>query len=153
MTLELVAAKPSGPVCRLGTVPDLGAVHAELPERAESIILFLMVDARNLSTDQIVEMADSIISRKLDYVCVWGPDCERVHDILDEVIVESDLDDQRLVMTTWHDKETLNEAIWFFLYCARNATERANDSERIAISINRPDWTAEAHSIIENSGD
>jgi hypothetical protein len=42
-----------------------------------------------------------------------GPDCERVHDIIDEVIVNRNPGetDEDVIMTTWHDDEALNEAL------------------------------------------
>jgi hypothetical protein len=51
------------------------------------------------------------------YLCAWGPGCERVHDSFDLKIVERDIGgdvpNALGVMTTWHEKETLDEAIDF----------------------------------------
>jgi len=49
-----------------------------------------------------------------------GPDCERVHDCFDEAMVlkegrEITVDN---VITTWHSRETLSEALCFFINSA-----------------------------------
>jgi hypothetical protein len=53
------------------------------------------------------------------YFCSWGPDCERFHDIVDEVLMEDDVGEQKfagpnsidVIMTTWHAKDSLEDAI------------------------------------------
>jgi len=47
-----------------------------------------------------------------------------------------------IIMTTWHDKDSLDEALWFFVYSAYPEdgywdTTRAG----LAISIGRTDWS------------
>jgi hypothetical protein len=51
---------------------------------------------------------------------VWGPDCETVHDLVDAAIVQMNPleSSATVVMTTWHAKETIEKAVWFFLNCA-----------------------------------
>jgi len=41
-------------------------------------------DARAASVDEISRVARWLLNAGAVYVCVWGPHCERVHDILDE---------------------------------------------------------------------
>jgi hypothetical protein len=48
-------------------------------------------------------------------VCAWGPDCERVHDIVDEERDARNPNGPGVVMTTWHEDESLTEALWFVL--------------------------------------
>jgi len=51
--------------------------------------------------------------------CVWGPDCEGIHDLFDAAAIELDAEHTKVViMTTWHDDETLEETIWYFMNCA-----------------------------------
>jgi hypothetical protein len=56
------------------------------------------------------------------YVVAWGVDCEAWHDSADQANLEafsfSDIPDDRLVMTTWHDNEPLSETLWFAGNCA-----------------------------------
>ncbi|TKB92852.1 MAG: hypothetical protein E8D41_08780 [Nitrospira sp.] len=78
-------------------------------------VLFLAMDARPMSVGEISNMANWALDQGAVYVCAWGPDCERVHDIIDEVLVDRDPGetDEDVIMTTWHDDETLEEALWF----------------------------------------
>jgi len=52
--------------------------------------------------------------------CAWGPGCERVHDIFDEgrdgpnPLTSTD----PVVLTTWHDDESLAEALGFIFAAA-----------------------------------
>ena len=66
-----------------------------------------------MSTIEISDIANWALDQGAVYVCVWGPDCERVHDIIDEVIVNRNPGetDEDVIMTTWHDDEALNEAL------------------------------------------
>jgi hypothetical protein len=43
-------------------------------------------------------------------VAVWGPDCERTHDLIDGMVEDDGSDPSRFLMTSWHDDETLAEA-------------------------------------------
>ena len=94
-------------------------------------------DARGASVDQVSALVDPLIKLGAVYFCVWGPDCERVHDIVDE----SDPYADTVIMTTWHDKESLEEALWFFL----NSTWPDDHFEQtfragLAISVGSSSW-------------
>jgi hypothetical protein len=79
--------------------------------------MFLAWDAASIATDVISTLAAHMHDRGLAYLCAWGPGCERVHDIFDEVEVE--LMEARpadsVIMTTWHSAEPIEEALWFFV--------------------------------------
>jgi len=68
-------------------------------------------------------VAHSALKSGMVYFCAWGPDCERFHGIVDEVVVEDDIGERLFfgknrsdtIMTTWHDDEPLNEALDFFV--------------------------------------
>lgn len=91
--------------------------------------LFLMADATTTSTDTIAELAEWCISHGVFSVSAWGPGCERVHDIFDEVDVElrlptGDAPFDDVVMTTWHSNESLAEALEYFWTCTIAADGR-----------------------------
>jgi hypothetical protein len=56
------------------------------------------------------------------YMMAWGPDCSLWDDSVDHANLAefdyADIPDDKFVMTTWHDKEPLSEALW---YAAHNA--------------------------------
>ena len=54
----------------------------------------------------------------------WGPGCERFHDAVDDEVLEDELDGRNAykgpqkddaIMTTWHARESLAEALEFFV--------------------------------------
>lgn len=108
-----------------------------------NFVLFLAVDATSISAEFIRSAAEALLDSGLVYLCVWGPDCERVHDIFDSVIVERNPDETEadVVMTTWHSAESLQDAIWFFLHYAWPAAAYERTCpEWIAAVINSPEW-------------
>jgi hypothetical protein len=79
-------------------------------------------DARMMTTGEVAALARVLLDAGCVYFCCWGPDCERVHDIIDETYLEkagiSIHDDASTIMTTWHNEESLGEAAWFALNAA-----------------------------------
>jgi hypothetical protein len=104
--------------------------------------LLLAVDARPLDADQIGYVAEDLVGKGLAYLCAWGPGCERVHDIFDEIIVEMDPElNNGVILTTWHSKEPLQEALWFFVNSAfPNEAYEGTCHAWIAAPVGRPEW-------------
>jgi hypothetical protein len=82
--------------------------------------LLIALDASKVDDDQIRKAASGLLSKGLAYLCAWGPDCERVHDLFDQAAIEINekLSADDVVMTTWHSGESLEEALWFFAHAA-----------------------------------
>jgi hypothetical protein len=86
-----------------------------------------------------------IVPIGLCYFCAWGPDCERVHDLFDQVIIPFEISAQnplqKLIMTTWHERESLRKAAWFFQNCAWPSEAKLQDDvEWVAISVKNMLW-------------
>lgn len=81
-------------------------------------------------------VAEQLIDSGCAYLCAWGPGCERVHDIFDEILVRMDPDpaDDSVVMTTWHADESIEEALWVFLR-GTSPDERHEDSCRSGVVV------------------
>ena len=81
---------------------------------------FLVCNSDPITDTVIVELAHSLLRQGLVYLCVWGKDCERVHDLFDDVIIEHDPceTDKSVKITTWLDRVSLDEALWHFLFVA-----------------------------------
>lgn len=94
-------------------------------------------DAALVSVETVARVAEQLLAAGCVYLCAWGPDCERVHDIFDEVIVgdgSQTPDDDAIVMTSWHAAQSLDDALWFLLHCA-NPADRYAQSCRSAVAI------------------
>jgi len=114
--------------------------------------LLLACDARSRPVEDISALSRASLLAGMHWFSSWGPDCERVHDIVDEVIVDlviegedraADLSQpvpaQDLVMTTWHDDEALKEAVEFFWTCAVPAGDQHDSGLRIIITVAMPE--------------
>ena len=89
----------------------------ELDLPSKHFCLLLAGDAQGVSQETIGRLADTAVAGGCVYLCAWGPDCERVHDWFDLKFVQRNIADETpnapVVMTTWHEKETLDSALTF----------------------------------------
>jgi hypothetical protein len=114
--------------------------------------LFVAADVTRDTTEVISEFTLAALKSGMVYFCAWGPDCSRFHDIVDEVILGDDLDERLfvgqdpddLIMTTWHERDPLNEALDFFINWAQPSGNFRIDSDHwVAVCVNNPEWAAE----------
>lgn len=124
----------------VGTVASIEDIPSILSLASRNYCLFVAIDATLVSNEALRKAAQSLLERGLAYFCVWGPDCERVHDQLDlERIPEEPK--TRTVMTTWHSKDSLSDALWFFANCAEPAEGfEAYCKAWVAISVKNEVW-------------
>ncbi|MEM7353891.1 MAG: hypothetical protein AAF657_24030, partial [Acidobacteriota bacterium] len=116
-------------------------------------VCLLAWDARDVPADAIACFARKLLDSGAVYVCTWGPDCERVHDIVDEEDVDLDLPEHLdgVVMTTWHSDKPLADAIFFALLCsAPDEVYSAGCDSTIGISIGSAAWAEEIRAAFEN---
>jgi len=111
---------------------------------SQKFAVFLALNAAELDHTIISGIILPLLRAGAVYFCCYGPDCGRVHDIIDEEIVMSTLDqedDGSVIMTTWHDDETLEDALWFFVMNSY-PDDKYFDACRagVAISIGNPSW-------------
>lgn len=102
------------------------------------------MDATASTAVEFGEFCGHLLRYGCAYLCTWGPDCERVHDVMDEEVVGENPPetDVGCVMTTWHDKDSLAGALEYFFDCtvpdsdfAPNGCDRA-----LIISVGSPVW-------------
>src|SRR5437016_766034 len=99
-------------VVEAASTDDVPAVALPCPY----FVCLLAWDATAASDAEISVLATSLQQAGCVYVCCWGPGCERVHDLFDLADLEL-RPDGPFAMSTWHSKEPLSEALWFFLFC------------------------------------
>jgi len=92
----------------------------ELKRLSGKFVLLMAVDRTKLPDNQVINGAQNLVDLGLCYLCVWGPDCERIHDLSKEVIVPRNPNEsaETVIMTTWHDDEPLSEAVGYFRDCS-----------------------------------
>ncbi len=113
--------------------------------------LLVAADASGLSTEKISNFAHCALSAGMVYFCAWGKGAERFHDLVDAVIVQDELGDRRfalptaddVIMTTWHEDETLDEVLEFFTTSALPTDGfLANSRYWLVICIENPEWAS-----------
>ena len=127
---------------------------SKISETPEQLLLpsryfacLLAWDATEISADDIRSVGQKLIQQGAAYFCIWGPDCERVHDVIDEVEEvreQANPDDESVIMTTWHNEEPLSEAIWYVLYSSLPDDPYISECKStLAICIGSPEWAAQ----------
>lgn len=115
--------------------------------------LFVAADVSDTSTETISEFALAALNQGMVYFCAWGTGCSRFDDIVDEVLVEDDLGDRRfsgpneddVIMSTWHEHASLDEALDFFANYAVPTDGFVGDSSfRLVICVRNSEWAEAA---------
>lgn len=113
------------------------------------LVCLLVCDATQTPDSVITDLAALLVEKGLVYLCAWGPDCSRVHDLFDLTIVKHELEKEveLAVMTTWHADESLDDALWFMLNCAYHPDDTGDEAWacRVIIIVGNPDWVEQIH--------
>ncbi len=127
-------------------IDDPSGLPKSIDVAGDYFTALIVWDAKGVSADVISQLARQLIDAGCDYFCTWGGDCERVHDIIDAEWVGDGTTPlgKPGLMTTWHDKDTLDEAVDFAVHHAlsMDIPEEEHPSV-VAICIGAPHWTAE----------
>lgn len=111
-------------------------------------------DAREVDVARVAQLARKLLDTGAVFISAWGPDCERVHDIVDQEarkpapssdVPSSDAPSpNKVIMTTWHAGPPLAEAIWDVLFCSIPDEAYAEGCGcTLAVTIGSPAWAAD----------
>ena len=133
------------------SVKSFEAIPARLPLAARTFVLFLAADARGISNQPLLGYCTRLLNAGARYVCAWGPECSRVHDAFDQAAAELGLDNSEgVVMTTWHDHEPLEEALWFAANAAFPDDHYADaGGALVALSVHSAGWESQIRRYLE----
>jgi hypothetical protein len=116
----------------LHTWEDWEELLANFPHVEAPYVCVFACDAIDVPAQVIGRVMEELLNRGCHYILCWGPDCERVHDIFEEMHVWmhiDDIDSVPLRMSTWHSKEPLYDPLWFALQCAIESKCEDDDSD------------------------
>jgi hypothetical protein len=89
------------------------------------------------------------------YMMAWGPDCSSWDDSVDHANISDfapdDIPDDKFVMTTWHDKESLENVFWFAQFCAQNSYDDGSLKRTLIIHVSREDARAWMEQLFDRS--
>ena len=136
---------------------SLREAAAKLSLPNQSFIALIACDSDQLGVGEIGEFATELMERGAIYICCWGKGCERFHDIIDEICVIRELDGKygaiakdSTLMTTWHNGESFDEALWFLLSSALPVDDEMKSCSTVAITIGNMSWANSVASRLEN---
>jgi hypothetical protein len=147
-TPELIGESDLGRALYFSAIAELGEWPARVAKPEPYFVLFLALDASELASEVVRAFADKIAAQGVGYVCAWGPDCSRVHDIFDfalyvdneELRREADENDAT-VMTSWHEDEDIDEALDFAVFSAHPDDYYSHGSDALlAVVVGSPNW-------------
>ena len=128
-------------VCNQGlfslALPDFQSLPDSISLPSRHLIAFLAANSAGVDSKTLTEFSRQLLRAGCVYFCAWGTDCERAHDIFDGECLTI----EPVIMTTWHADESLDEALWFFVFSAFPAEAyEVICRSGLAISIGKPEW-------------
>jgi hypothetical protein len=76
---------------------------------------------------------ETCLRDNVSLVCVVGDDCERVHDVIDEIVVGDGAATSRYLTTTWHADETIADVQAFAEAWTVEGDEQAKVEEVVLV--------------------
>jgi hypothetical protein len=98
------------------TFADILPAVSHLP--GKHFVTLLIADFSSTTRDDIVALSKQLISAGSRYFCAWGQECQIAHLAFDLACCEFETDNEHVILTTDHSKESVEDAIWFTLVCA-----------------------------------
>ena len=133
-------------------------VNLQIPSRR--FRLFVAADLAHAFTEALSTFAHSALKNGTVCFCVWEPDCKRLHDIVDEIVVDDEVGQHLFVgenrsdtiMTTWHDDGSLADALDFFVNftCPTAGFER-NSNFLLAVCVGNSEWATAVQRRLEET--
>jgi hypothetical protein len=93
-----------------------------LEESIGPFIGFIAIDTSEVPGDALRAFAVDLLDNGCVYMCAWGPDASRIEVVFDLVAVEAEAAGtpyvEDVLMTTSHEEESLDDALWFAVFGA-----------------------------------
>jgi hypothetical protein len=141
--VRLVGSAPNGRRLYVGAPSGLDDWPSEL---GEPFVAFTALDVRERTGREIEALARTLLDHGCVYACAWGPDAGRVELAFDLLALEAEEAGRpyiegadAVVMTTAHEAEPLDEALWFAVFAAMPADLEAN----VLVAIAEDRWRSE----------
>jgi hypothetical protein len=129
--------------------------HFKIPpgafkEISGHFIACLAMDGTAATDEEIKTIALDLIQAGCVYICCWGEDCERVHNLIDQedLILHPD---RPWNMTTWHNDVPLHEALWFSINSAWPDSAFAETTHAVVgMAFHNPDWSDQVSEVFSD---
>jgi hypothetical protein len=92
-----------------------------LPERSDRHFTMLVaMDGLADTHADVCNVSNDLLEAGLVYLCTWGADCAHVDDIFSHAakLLNIRMQEEYNFRSTYHESESLDDALWFFLNAA-----------------------------------
>jgi hypothetical protein len=133
----------------LAAVDSLQEAAQTVESMEGPFVLFVAADTREVSAEEVNDFARGAVQAGMAYACAWGPDCDRVEVAVDLAFIDDEeqfaarpgwSEDDTLV-TSSHAAETLDEALFFAVWCAFPTEAFGRKSPVLAVVVGNEEWT------------
>ena len=133
---------------------DFSQLPQRLPLEGPHFVCLVVCDATNVGAVELGRFSESLLSQGAVYLMCWGPDCERLHDIIDGTIVGGREPIPRFdtsIMTTWHARESLDSALNMFIAFSW-PDDKFFDTCRsaVAVCVGQPRWCSRVREVLRH---
>jgi hypothetical protein len=134
-----------------GEAGSVAELARDLRPPTSRFVLFIAADALGPGDSEMHSAATNLLQAGASYVCCWGPGCERLHDAFDTAALPFQAaSDDDVIMTTWHDDESLEEAVWFAVHNAWPTPAYERDTRAVvAVAVGAPQWASRINDYLQ----
>lgn len=92
---------------------------------SDYFVAMLICDGSRISNKDVALLSRRLIDAGCAYLCCWGTECERIHDLFDTEWIDNGFDPNSsdTIMTTWHTTDSLDDFIEYAI-CFANPTDK-----------------------------
>lgn len=98
-------------------------------------ILFIAADFNLFSKKQARELFFFLVENNVEFICLWGPECENIKDIFDEAAYMNPSKTEFICVE--HENESLEEALWFCIFHASTREKIWGETSIVLLSIDK----------------
>lgn len=133
---------------------DPSQLPMEISLSTRHFACFVAWEADDVQVEDVMRIAEILLSAGGAVFGCWGSGCRRIQEIIDEIdsdpFREKDVPDDAVIMTSWHEDESLEDALWFFLNESTPDTHFEETlGSSLAISIGAPESAAKIRAALE----
>jgi hypothetical protein len=145
---EFIGESTHGRPLYLSSISDLSEWPLKIEDPKPYFVLFLALDASELTDEVVTAFAHKLAAQGVGYVCAWGPECSHVHDLFDfatyvdnEALRREADENDTTIMTSWHADEDLDQALYFAVFDAYPDDYYSHGSNALlAVVVDSPGW-------------
>ncbi len=129
------------------TLPTFDDVPRKLALPSPHFVCLLCCDARDVSDRAVMDAAAVLLEQGLVYLCIWGPDCNRVRYLFDTAAL---IRHSRVSVRSVHLYDDLDIALNYALNVASPTIEYAETCQSsLVLTIGRIDWDQHIHQYLD----